>query len=155
MHYAGRLFLLFALAGSVVLGSLGCPGEGDKLLGLSLARATSSLKKLEKKLKKRAKKTKKVLKTAEKKAGRVGKPVLRGALKVGAVLAAAAAAGALGGEPELSGGEEDAEADSPPPADCARKRESIRSLSPRAPNHSPPPPALAVHSIHRVAPPRP
>jgi hypothetical protein len=150
MPCAGRLFFMSALVSGVTLGSLGFPDACGNLSGLPLAQATSSVKKLEKKLKKTAKKTKKVLKRAERKAGRVGKPVFVGALKVGAVLVAAAAAGALGGEIELSGGEEEAAADSPPHPDCSLKLESTGPTSRNTPKRLPPTPPPAVHARHRT-----
>jgi hypothetical protein len=150
MPCAGRLFFMSALVSGETLGSLGFPGACGNLSGLPLAQATSSVKKLEKKLKKTEKKTKKVLKKAERKAGRVGKPVLVGALKVGAVLVAAAAAGALGGEIELSGGEGEAEADSPPHPNCSMKIEGTLPIGRNAPKRLPQPPHPTVHARHRT-----
>jgi hypothetical protein len=150
MPCAGRLFFMSALVSGVILGSLGFPGACGNLSGLPLAQATSSVKKLEKKLKKTAKKTKKVLKMAEKKAGRVGKPVLIGALKVGAVLVAAAAAGALGGEIDLSSGEGEAEADSPPHPNYSLKMESTGPTSRNAAKRVPQTPPPTVHARHRT-----
>ena len=150
MPRAGRLLFMFALVSGVTLGSLGFPGACGNLPGVPLAQATSSVKKLEKKLKKTTKMTKKVLKKAERKAGRVGKPVLVGALKVGAVLVAAAAAGALGGEIDLSVGEGEAEADSPPHSDCSLKMESTGPTSRNAAKRVPQPPPPTVHARHRT-----
>jgi hypothetical protein len=150
MLCAGRHFRTFAFVASVILGGLEFAPDYGNLLVPAPVRATSSIKKLQKKLVKKAKKTRKTLKKGEKKVARATKPVIAGALKVGAVLVLGTAAAALGGQTDFDPSDK-AEEDFCP-AHLGTRRQIER---PRGTNHAvptrpaaPSPPAPPTH--HRI-----